>query len=741
MSISTEKTNVLDRTNLTVVPEGTGEKEYFVGCYTKEDWEHIHKVLLEDGTLEDNIPPGAKVCEYECGHSDTRASYMLDDAEAAALRNHPRVKYVNLNYDTYAGTFHPDPDDLNCNVQRLPRFQKNVLNYRAFNTAPATPSRNRVSLGSSDLNRTGYQLLRHTQKENPWDATGAEYAGGTRSGADHQILERDIYQLGDGTGVDAIVNDDGFFIAHPEFVNCSTDPVGYQTGNVLTWSGISTTPGTCGVLDLVLDAPYYIDPDFFNASPSTRLTQRWDGTTVPVESAARSWWSDSNQRSAGFSTIGTVSGISTSYTRAYCNGSNIDRPTNNSNHGTQCAGQVFGKNYGVAYNCNKWVLNGIGNGNAGINGGIFDVQKLFHLYKPNYDRHSANNGNQQNPDKNPTLSANSWGYRSTSHDSGGYYWYRPEVLDGSIEGTGYTGGSGEPAFFEIVGQEGDGGRMKGEMVDSSVTQAGLELAEAGVIWVVAAGNSGQTQTRPEDPDFNSYWATTSQGNSVALSNATHTEFGLTCYNTINRRGWPQSLGKTTSGLSTAGTEYPAINVGALDDQISLGGRSTNSPVNPTINNTDYKECIVSYSDRGTGIDVYGAADDTITADGYQFRTTSTAWEHPEQYTGLTEPALDIDFGGTSSACPTVSGWLTTKLQYNRGWTWRDIKAWLQNSCGTQDPSRFYYGPDVTGISSTNTSWDDFHSLNMYGQGPVVIWDAPTGSPTEPQRPELTFGSE
>ena len=46
--------------------------------------------------------------------------------------------------------------------------------------------------------------------------------------------------------------------------------------------------------------------------------------------------------------------------------------------------------------------------------------------------------------------------------------------------------------------------MKGEMVDSSVTQAGLELAEAGVIWVVAAGNSGQTQTRPEDPDFNSY---------------------------------------------------------------------------------------------------------------------------------------------------------------------------------------------------------------------------------------------
>ena len=91
-------------------------------------------------------------------------------------------------------------------------------------------------------------------------------------------------------------------------------------------------------------------------------------------------------------------------------------------------------------------MNGIGNGNVGINGGIFDVQKLFHLYKPNYDRHSANNGNQQNPDKNPTLSPNSWGYRSDSHDNGGYYWYRPEVIDGSIEGTGYTGGTGEPSL-------------------------------------------------------------------------------------------------------------------------------------------------------------------------------------------------------------------------------------------------------------------------------------------------------
>ena len=139
----------------------------------------------------------------------------------------------------------------------------------------------------------------------------------------------------------------------------------------MTWSGISTSPGTCGVLDLVLDAPYYIDPDFFNADPLNRLTLRWDGTRVPVESVARSWWSDASQRSVGFSTIGTTTGISTFYTRARCNGSDDAKPTNGSNHGTQCAGQVFGKNYGSAYNCNRWVINGIGGSNAGINGSQF----------------------------------------------------------------------------------------------------------------------------------------------------------------------------------------------------------------------------------------------------------------------------------------------------------------------------------------------------------------------------------
>ena len=40
-------------------------------------------------------------------------------------------------------------------------------------------------------------------------------------------------------------------------------------------------------------------------------------------------------------------------------------------------------------------MNGIGSYSAGINdNGQFDIQKLFHLYKPNWDRHSATTGKQ-----------------------------------------------------------------------------------------------------------------------------------------------------------------------------------------------------------------------------------------------------------------------------------------------------------------------------------------------------------
>ena len=145
--------------------------------------------------------------------------------------------------------------------------------------------------------------------------------------------------------------------------------------------------GICDVLDMLLDGPYYIDPDWFNAAPGSRLTTRWDGTTVPVESEARSWWTNANNRSAAFASYGTISAISVNYSRDNCNG---DYATSqyarngiyNGTHGTQCGSQVYGRTHGWAYNSNKWCLNAFGSyGSVGLTK-VWDIHKIFHQAKP-----------------------------------------------------------------------------------------------------------------------------------------------------------------------------------------------------------------------------------------------------------------------------------------------------------------------------------------------------------------------
>ena len=134
------------------------------------------------------------------------------------------------------------------------------------------------------------------------------------------VVSNKLSHNGTGLDVDVIVCDQDMWCGHIEFCNPSaiTDirtvvepgasvgessssvaPISYVGGNALRngFSSSSTT-GICDLLDLVLDAPYYLDSAWFEASPSTRLTTRWDGTKVPVESVAKEWWSDASKRSA-----------------------------------------------------------------------------------------------------------------------------------------------------------------------------------------------------------------------------------------------------------------------------------------------------------------------------------------------------------------------------------------------------------------------------------------------------------
>ena len=139
------------------------KKLYEVGCYTPEDWNYIHEVLTQDGTLEDNIPSRSVDVGNIRDHSGTRAVYLLDEDEVQFLKNHPKVRYVSLDFDSYFDEIMPPPEILHATPiterERLPSTVKNYRNFYDSGDLPESPT-------AAEAGRTGYQILRCTQKDN-----------------------------------------------------------------------------------------------------------------------------------------------------------------------------------------------------------------------------------------------------------------------------------------------------------------------------------------------------------------------------------------------------------------------------------------------------------------------------------------------------------------------------------------------------------------------------------------------
>ena len=70
--------------------------------------------------------------------------------------------------------------------------------------------------------------------------------------------------------------------------------------------------------------------------------------------------------------------------------------------------QAYGRQYGWAYNANKWFLNLYGEHGVFWEVG-FDMQKVFHQIKPINPLYGT---------KDPTISSNSWSHRVNSYSSG-----------------------------------------------------------------------------------------------------------------------------------------------------------------------------------------------------------------------------------------------------------------------------------------------------------------------------------
>ena len=639
------------------------EKYYTLGTHTTEQWAELHAELIADGNTYASVPSREVTVEDEKLHSPTRGSYLLTLEEATTLQSDERVKFINESPEKYPETYMPPWEELHCatNNTLTDRWPNAYNNYQMWTVGSSSVQSN-FSNAEPTINRTT-ALYRMQTQQNPWK---------TATTNENVAISSKVQQVGAGENVDIICADNASWIGHTEFINSgvtnAVNPTDYVGGNVLPGNGI------CDCLDLVLDAPYYIDPDWFDADPTNRLTTRWDGTTVPVESVARLWWQNSNQRSASLAAFGNIP-VSDSYTRDRSNGSNTTFPTTGT-HGTQCASLIFGRTHGWAYNANKWILNLYGTYNPGSMEIGFDIQKVFHQYKPVNSLYGT---------KDPTLSSNSWGYRASDKGGSHYYWRTDPAVS-------YSGTANEPGFISWLGVTGDSGRWKSEMYDNSMTQAGDELIQAGVIFVAAAGNSNQQQVNPDHPNYDNR---ISNNNTNTFYQDTFNEFGFNVTGSTNRRGFPQHIGKTEIQTAQGNTtvKFPAINIGCLDDDMT--------------NNYD-QDRKVNYSDMGSAIDLFAPGDGTLAAteDVYGLDVARS----DASYSGLTAIAAcrDTRFSGTSAACPVACGFLAIAMQYNRGWTYEDLRNWIKTNVQVQPTTDIYVGTEPT---SPTASWSsDYNAL-------------------------------
>ena len=692
---------------LRFVPE-TGPKVYSVVCANAEDWTEIHNYIINENEI-DGIPNRKIECINLKKTCDRIASYEMSDAEADQLRNHSKVIGVNIDEGYYEGTY--KGRDTYPMMDPFSKDERYVSEVKISRDNSA--SGYYTGTDSSWLSKTAAQIYRHQTFDNPW-----------KNQNDDTLLTDNPEQYGDGTDVDIIVGDSASWLGHIEFVKTGVgEPSNFVGTNVLK-SGFaaSATTGVCGVLDLILSAPYYIDPDFFEADPGNRLRKRWDGTTVPVESVARSWWQNENTSSRSAKYVSTnISGgaavigskedfgtiaVSNNYTEATHNGDIDTLHTGEYNgsvatHGTPCMSQAFGKTHGWAYNSNKWFISVIWASGAIGTSILYEVLKVFHDLKPN--RTSDNT-------KNPTITSNSWGSTRTFYNN--YYAYFRTDGDGTGEETISisSGNTTSPEWLSYF-WSGDRHARWYPPTDSTMVE-GAAMLDAGVIWVGAAGNNNNQQVKGDHPNYNNY---VSSSSSTTLATAKSRGYEM-----VNRPSNPNCIGCVENYNGTGVDVYRTFNVGALDDDtINVSGT--------------YMEQKATYSNMGNAVDFYTIGDGSIGASGGEgsgYSRNDNSYRLDSNYNIVTSggtlslTSYDKFFNGTSSACPVGAGLFATKMQHNRDWTWSDLKDWLEDEV-TNQPSDalFFQGTEAT--TSSDSNWNSYR--NLQGGDRKVLWDARSGS--------------
>ena len=666
----------------------------------------------------------ASIPDRECScvdvkkYSKYRSTYLLTEQEAEELKKDERVKSINLDIKYY--------DDLKSIAVPCDDIVKNryndsdypIYSVQGISDVITELDEQGFQIFSEDwdsnedyYNLNTNQLYRLHQKENPWVKNGLA----ATDKIEHTNINP-IYHKGAGEDVDLIIVDDGVWFGNVEFnenVVNGKYPRDYRRGNALRQvpksGGVNAT---CNILDICLDAPALIDPDFFYGDLiEERTFVRWDGTRIPTSSAAIDWWRNDNlnYRSAKFVSPengGTATGDNdfgeidlTNYSFYYglgeedFNGSGLpagEQPRGLTNgtesmrslfgdHGTPVASLAYGRTMGMAYNANKWAIRLFGGGAQNAESTL-DAITVFHKLKPTPSYKN---------EKNPTIANCSWfnygsfWQASVNKIEGKYFTWRGETSLIERDTENEVEAPSNPFERSLIWKDNAYltamNSYSRELADNSLTAAGDEAVEAGVFFVVASGNFNSNIVKPDHPNFNNFIHEDENAifpGPLELSPGTIDEY----YNTTSRRGFPMQIGKTED------YEYPAVAVGALDDSLYNG-----------------KEIRAYYSSNGNGIDLWAPADGTMAA-SKELGLGEYPDDYPEPFVvgpnlkvrlddklpyPNSQVSLNRQFGGTSAGCPVAAGFLTTLIAHHRDWDWRDLKKWINEELDGQPKDQFY----------------------------------------------------
>lgn len=681
------------------------KKNYVVAVKSPSDWPGIHELLLQDGTLEDNIPSRACECVDKKITYSNRATYLLDEEEVELLSSNPAVKYIELDpnlhpeaYPFFSATALPD---------KVKRFGEGVTTrvYKSPGLGLGEPYDPPIG-GGDPQPRTGWQLLRPQtrgdlsllkQNDLVYSDPPSSYIGGLAENEQNraivfQYLDADnssstfaafygvdvkysieYFEGEDGSNVDCVVVDNGVWHGHPEFLD---------------------DDGNSQIKDIVLDGPYYIDPDYFNQDEAK--TVEFLGRTTCTEAAALEWWSDPTARSPQFAEIGTISGIPATYTRANVCGDFTSYPAHSvkdeesttfAQHGTPVASLFYGKTFGWAFKANKWNIAANINTSGVAIDFVLNIEKIYEILNL-FSKHRPNNALLDGK-KNPIVINNSYSISATISFAGQrFYKFRNEFGSFATKETA-------PGFLTNFISD----TISIDTTSLSTKESGEELVSLeGVYFFCSSGNSNQNQVNPGDADYDNWIAT--------VQNPTESQKTY-----VNRRGFPANV-----GYNSFLKEYRAFSVSNLSSAYSQQDYYENGDDN-LLNS---RECKSNSSNSGKACDFIAPGETTFAAAGNQESQEFVRADNPA--------AFDLSFDGTSAASPVGAGFFASKLSKLRYWNPVRLKSYIKNIIKSQDTEfDLYTGPND--IATSNSEYWQRRD-NLFGQSPKIIINDELSQPTE-----------